>query len=68
MIALHPTQGGEIEAIAPVKAHCRTEEYRLLKDPDFKNFVSDQGIRPIGFRPLRDLLRKQPPGAAIPGS
>jgi hypothetical protein len=68
MIALHPTQGGEIEAIAPVKAHCRTEEYRLLKDPDFKNFVSDQGIRPIGFRPLRDLLRKQPPGSAIPGS
>ena len=57
MIALHPTQSGEIESIVPAKAHFRTEEYRLLKDPDFKKFVSAQGIHPIGFRPLRDLLR-----------
>jgi chitin disaccharide deacetylase len=59
MIALHPTRGGEIEAISPAKAHCRIEEYRLLKDLDFKKFLADQGIRPIGFRPLRDLMRKQ---------
>ncbi len=58
MIALHPTQSGEIESIVPAKAHFRTEEYRLLKDPDFQNFVTNQGIRPIGFRPLRDLLRR----------
>jgi len=30
-----------------------------LKDPDFKNFVTLKGIRLIGFRPLRDLMRKQ---------
>jgi hypothetical protein len=59
MVALHPTQSGEIESIAPAKAHCRIEEYRLLKDPDFKNFVTLKGIRLIGFRPLRDLMRKQ---------
>ena len=58
MIALHPTQSGEIESIVPAKAHFRTEEYRLLKDPNFQNFVASQGIRPIGFRPLRDLLRR----------
>ena len=57
MIALHPTRGGEIESIVPTKAHFRTEEYRLLKDPDFQKFVAGQGIRPVGFRPLRDLLR-----------
>ena len=57
MIALHPTQSGEIESIVPAKAHFRTEEYRLLKDPDFKKSVSAQEIHPIGFRPLRDLLR-----------
>jgi predicted glycoside hydrolase/deacetylase ChbG (UPF0249 family) len=59
MVALHPTQTGEIESIVPAKAHFRTEEYRLLKDPDFKNFVTLQGIHLIGFRPLRDLMRKQ---------
>jgi hypothetical protein len=58
LIALHPTQSGEIESIVPARAHFRTEEYRLLKDPDFQNFVAAQEIRPIGFRPLRDLLRR----------
>jgi predicted glycoside hydrolase/deacetylase ChbG (UPF0249 family) len=59
MIALHPTQRGEIESIVPAKAHFRTEEYHLLKDPDFQKFVADQQIRPIGFRPLRNLLRQR---------
>jgi chitin disaccharide deacetylase len=59
MIALHPTQSGEIESIVPAKAHFRTEEYRLLKDPDFQKFVADQQISPIGFRPLRNLLRQR---------
>jgi len=58
MIALHPTQSGEIESIVPAKAHFRTEEYRLLKDPDFQKFISAQEIRIIGFRPIRDLLRR----------
>ncbi len=57
MIALHPTQRGEIESIVPAKAHFRTEEYHLLKDPDFQKFVAAQGIRPVGFRPVRDWFR-----------
>jgi hypothetical protein len=65
MIALHPTQSGEIESIVPAKAHFRTEEYRLLKDPDFQKFVAAQGIRPIGFRPLRDLLRRTIIGSGV---
>jgi hypothetical protein len=64
MTALHPTKGGEIETISPVKGHCRTEEYRLLKDPGFEKFVSDRGIRTIGFRPLRDLLRRSNAGVS----
>jgi predicted glycoside hydrolase/deacetylase ChbG (UPF0249 family) len=59
MIALHPTQSGEIESIVPAKAHFRTEEYRLLKDPDFRKFVTAQKVSAIGFRPLRDLLRRK---------
>jgi predicted glycoside hydrolase/deacetylase ChbG (UPF0249 family) len=59
LIALHPTESGEIESIVPAKAHFRTEEYRLLKDPDFQKFVAAQDIRFIGFRPLRDLLRRR---------
>jgi chitin disaccharide deacetylase len=58
MIALHPTQSGEIESIVPAKAHFRTEEYRLLKDPEFQKFIAAQNIRTIGFRPLRDHLRR----------
>jgi hypothetical protein len=57
MIALHPTQSGEIESIVPAKAHFRTEEYRLFQDPGFQDFIAGQKIHPLGFRPLRDLLR-----------
>jgi hypothetical protein len=59
MVALHPTQNGEIESIVPGKAHFRTEEYRLFQDPGFQDFIAGQKIHPLGFRPLRDLLRKQ---------
>jgi hypothetical protein len=58
MIALHPNTSGDIETIVPAKAHYRTDEYRILGDPEFRDFVADQGIRTIGFRPLRQLLRE----------
>jgi predicted glycoside hydrolase/deacetylase ChbG (UPF0249 family) len=57
LIALHPNKTGDIETIIPAKAHFRTDEYRLLSDPHFRQFVEEQGIRTIGFRPFRDLLR-----------
>ena len=56
-VALHPNTSGDIETIVPTRAHFRTDEYRLLSDPEFRNFVAEQAIRTIGFRPLRDLLR-----------
>lgn len=56
-VALHPTCPGEIEAIVPAKAHFRTDEYRLLKNPEFITFIRDERIITIGFRKLRDWLR-----------
>jgi predicted glycoside hydrolase/deacetylase ChbG (UPF0249 family) len=58
LIALHPNKTGDIETIVPSKAHFRTDEYRLLGDPLFRQFVEAQGIQTLGFRPLRDLLRQ----------
>jgi len=59
LVALHPTKSGDIEAIVPAKAHFRTDEYRLLSDPAFQQFVEEQGVRTIGFRPIRDLHRRK---------
>lgn len=58
-IALHPNTSGDIETIVPPRAHFRTDEYRLLGDPEFRSFVSQQDIRTIGFRPLRELMRNK---------
>jgi YdjC-like protein len=59
MLALHPNMPGDIEMIVPAKAHYRTDEYRILSAPEFQPFVTGQGIRTIGFRPLRHLLRQR---------
>lgn len=61
-IALHPTYPGEIEKIVPLKAHYRTDEYRLFKDDQFQQYIKNQGIFSLGFRPLREWLRKQEAG------
>ncbi len=57
LVALHPTRSGEIESIVPAKAHYRTDEYHLLKEPEFLEFMHNQMITTIGFRKLRDWLR-----------
>jgi hypothetical protein len=59
MVALHPNAGGDIETIVPAKAHFRTDEYRILGDRTFRDFVAEQRIRILGFRPLRELLRQR---------
>jgi len=59
LLAVHPCRGGEIEAIVPDKAHFRTDEYRLFTDPSFIDFMAQQEIQILGFRPLRDRLRGQ---------
>jgi len=60
MVALHPNAGGDIESIVPAKAHFRTDEYRILGDRSFQECVAAQGIRTLGFRALRTLLRQRP--------
>ena len=57
MISLHPNKSGDIETISPLKAHFRTDEFRLLSDPAFRRFLTQQEIKTTGFRILRDLLR-----------
>jgi hypothetical protein len=59
MIALHPNASGDIESIVPDKAHFRTDEYRLLGDPAYREFIAAQGVRTVGFRALRALLRQR---------
>ena len=57
LVAVHPNTSGDIEAIIPERAHFRTEEYRLFRDPEFKEFISAQNIQTLGFRSIRKLLR-----------
>jgi len=57
LVAVHPNTSGDIEAIIPQRAHFRTEEYRLFRDANFKEFIAAQNIQSLGFRPIRELLR-----------
>ena len=62
MVAFHPNKGGDIESITPAKAHFRTDEYCLLHDVEFRKFVRQQGIKTIGFQPLRKYFRDKTMG------
>ncbi|MCS7268989.1 MAG: polysaccharide deacetylase family protein [Geminicoccaceae bacterium] len=55
--SLHANAPGDIEAIVPDRAHWRTDEYRILADPDFAAFVRAQGIELAGMRVFRARLR-----------
>ncbi len=57
LVAVHPNTSGDIEAIIPQRAHFRTEEYRLFRDANFKEFIAAQNVQSLGFRPIRELLR-----------
>jgi predicted glycoside hydrolase/deacetylase ChbG (UPF0249 family) len=59
LIAVHPNTSGDIEAITPQRAHFRTEEYRLFRDVEFKEFIAAQNVHSSGFRPIRELLRQK---------
>jgi predicted glycoside hydrolase/deacetylase ChbG (UPF0249 family) len=59
LVAVHPNTSGDIEAIIPERAHFRTEEYRLFRDAKFKEFIAAQNIQSLGFRPIRELLRRK---------
>jgi hypothetical protein len=59
LIAVHPNTSGDIEAIIPQRAHFRTEEYRLFRDANFKEFIVAQNVQSLGFRQIRELLRRK---------
>jgi predicted glycoside hydrolase/deacetylase ChbG (UPF0249 family) len=56
---LHCNASGDIEAIVPPRAHFRTEEYSLFKSGKPVQWARDAGIRTIGMREVRDLMRKE---------
>jgi predicted glycoside hydrolase/deacetylase ChbG (UPF0249 family) len=57
---IHPALAtDELKAITGTWATRSKEHEVFTKDPDMKQLVAGQGIKVIGYRPLRDLQRKQ---------
>ncbi len=56
-LSLHANAPGDIETIVPDRAHWRTDEYRILADPEFAAFVRAQEVELVGMRALRAQLR-----------
>jgi chitin disaccharide deacetylase len=56
-LALHCNAPGDIEAIVPLRAHWRTDEYRILAGSTFRQLAAESGIDLIGMRLVRDSLR-----------
>ncbi|TMH69087.1 MAG: ChbG/HpnK family deacetylase [Betaproteobacteria bacterium] len=55
--ALHCNAPGDIEAIVPLRAHWRTDEYRLFGSGAPMRWMAEAGIRAVGMREIRDLWR-----------
>ena len=54
----HPAQGGdELRAITPESAHQRDFERRYYGGEEGRQALAERGIRTVGMRALRDLLR-----------
>ena len=53
----HPAKGGEeLDAIAP-EAHARDFERRFYGGEAGRHALEERGIRTVGMRALRDLMR-----------
>ena len=55
--AIHANAPGDIETIVPPRAHFRTDEYALFGTGAPRRWAENAGIRLIGMREVRDLLR-----------
>jgi hypothetical protein len=55
---LHCNAPGEIESIVPPRAIFRTDEYKLFKSGAPMRWAREAGIRTIGMREVRALLRR----------
>lgn len=56
--SLHANAPGEIEVINPPRAHWRTFEYAWFQSAAVRELLAAEGIVPIGYRALRDLMRQ----------
>jgi chitin disaccharide deacetylase len=56
--ALHPNVPGEIELIEPGSAWVRVEEWFLLSDPDFRDWVGQLPVRRLRLRDWRDSFAR----------
>ncbi len=55
---LHPSiDTPELRAIAP-DWESRVANYETFMSDDLKNFIESEGIKPIGYRAIRDAMRK----------
>ena len=60
-VSLHCSTPGEVERLHPQDAEWRIAEYQLFDDPDFVDWVAQQQVELIGFRPIRERYREQSP-------
>ena len=60
-VSLHCSTPGEVERLHPQDADWRIAEYWLFDQPDFLGWVAQQNVVLIGFRPIRELYRRQSP-------
>lgn len=58
-LAFHPNHAGDIDVIDPPRSRCRIVEARLLQDAAFVAEVRRQNLTLLGFRDIRDRLRKE---------
>jgi predicted glycoside hydrolase/deacetylase ChbG (UPF0249 family) len=58
-LAFHPNHAGDIDVIDPPRARCRIVEAQLLQDAAFVAEVRKLDFMLLGFRDVRDRLRKQ---------
>ena len=57
-LAFHPNHAGDIDVINPPRARCRISEAHLLQDAAFMAEVRARNLVLLGFRDMRDRLRK----------
>ncbi|MGL4650907.1 MAG: ChbG/HpnK family deacetylase [Caldilineaceae bacterium] len=57
--SLHANAPGDIEVINPPRAHWRTFEYSWFQQPRLRALLAEEKIVPIGYRALRDLMRRE---------
>lgn len=55
--SLHPNAPGDIEILDPVGHHWRTGEYNYFRSDRCRSFLEKEGIVPIGYREIRDVMR-----------